>query len=94
MGRVVRRYLAQEDVAKKLSEERGVLSARAVNVIAKGEEACVTEFDNVMIFTNPVPLKYLKTIDCADGANLVTARTVGSEAALALIEAGQPKCAR
>lgn len=94
VARVGRRYLAKEDVAKKLSAERGVLSAREVNGIAKGEEACVTEFDNVMIFAQPVPLKTLKTMGAADDSNMVTARAVGSDIAAALIEAGRPRCAR
>lgn len=94
VGRVIRRYLAREDIAEKLSAERGVLSARAVKGIAKGEEACVTEFDSVMIFAQPVPLKKLKSMGAADDANMVSARAVGSDVAAALIEAGQPKCAR
>jgi ribosomal protein S18 acetylase RimI-like enzyme/predicted nucleic acid-binding protein len=94
LGRVTRRYLAQKDVAEKLSAERGVLSARELKGIAKGEEACVTEFDSVMIFAKPVPLWILKQIGCADNANMVTARTLSSDATLALIEAGQPACAR
>lgn len=94
VGRVARRYLAQEDVAKKLSAERGVLSARAVKGIAKGEEACVTEFDSVMIFAQPVSLRALKEMGAADDSNMVTARAIGSDVASALIEAGKPKCAR
>jgi hypothetical protein len=94
VARILRRYLARESDAESLSKERGVLSASEVQGIAKGDEACVTEFDNLMIFANPVSLTRLKEIGCADDANMVTARRLDSEATLALIEAGQPKCAR
>jgi hypothetical protein len=94
MARVLRRYLARESDAAHLSVERGVLSVSEVRGIAKGHEACVTEFDNLMIFTNAVPLNALKQMGCADDANMVTARRLDTEAVLALIEAGQPKCIR
>lgn len=94
MARISRRYLAQEGAAKKLSAERGVLSAQAVKGVAKGEDACVTEFDTVMIFSSPVPLAALKAMGAADGSNMVTARAIGSEVAAALIKAGEPKCVR
>jgi hypothetical protein len=94
MARVLRRYLATEDAAQGLAKDRGVLSDRDVRTMAKGQDLCVTEFDNLMLFTNPVPLKHLKKIGCADEANMVTARAVGGDAALSLIQAGQPKCVR
>lgn len=94
MARILRRYLARQNDAENLARERGVLSASEVQGIAKGDEVCVTEFDNIMMFAKPVPLKVLKEIGCADNANMVTARCLNSEAVFALIEAGQPRCTR
>ena len=58
--------------------------------MANGEDLCVTEFDNLLKFRNPVPLARLKEIGCADGANLVTARALSYDSLQKLIEIGEP----
>lgn len=90
IARIRRRYLANEGAASSLAEMKGVLSPAEISVRARGKELCVTEFDNLMQFQNPVELEELKDIGCADGANMVTANSISIEAILKLIERGRP----
>jgi GNAT superfamily N-acetyltransferase len=90
IGRIQRRYLASEAAACNLAQLRGVLTEAEIRSMARGGELCVTEFDNLMRFRSPVSLGKLKEIGCADGANLVTARPIVSEALASLIHLGEP----
>lgn len=90
VGRIQRRYLASEAAASGLAQLRGVLSDSDIQAMAKGQKLCVTEFDNLMRFRKPIPLAKLKEIGCADGANLVTARSLETTALIKLIEMGEP----
>jgi GNAT superfamily N-acetyltransferase len=90
IGRIQRRYLASEAAACNLAQLRGVLSEAEIRSMARGGDLCVTEFDNLMRFRKPVSLAKLKEIGCADGANLVTARPISSEALASLILLGEP----
>ncbi|MDG2003160.1 MAG: hypothetical protein P8J20_07500 [Novosphingobium sp.] len=90
IARITRRYLAPENAVEVLSQERGVLNRTEVRKISRGKEICVTELDNLHRFTNPIFLADLKAINCADGANLVTARRLDSDALAALIKRAQP----
>lgn len=90
VGRIQRRYLASEAAAGGLAQLRGVLSLNDIQAMAKGQNLCVTEFDNLMRFRNPVALAKLKEIGCADGANLVTARSLTATSVMQLIEIGEP----
>lgn len=90
VGRIQRRYLANETAAGGLAQLRGVLSSRDIQAMAKGQNLCVTEFDNLMRFRKPVALATLKEIGCADGAHLVTARSLDTKALTKLIEIGEP----
>lgn len=90
VGRIQRRYLASEAAACGLAQLRGVLSTEDIKAMAKGQNLCVTEFDNLMRFRKHVPLSKLKEIGCADGANLVTARPLETAAAMELIDLGEP----
>lgn len=90
VGRIQRRYLASEPAAIGLAQLRGVLSEYDIQAMAKGQKLCITEFDNLLRFRNPVPLAKLKEIGCADGANLVTARSLESMSLIKLIEMGEP----
>lgn len=94
MARVVRRYLAPEGIAQRSANDRGVLSAEEVAAIAKGKAACVTEFDNLMMFSRPVRLSRLKTLGCADEANVVTARRLAPTSLEKLIAEGAPRCSQ
>jgi ribosomal protein S18 acetylase RimI-like enzyme len=76
IGRIRRRYLASEEVAGQLTLESGVVRRNSLERMARGEQVCVTEFDNVALFKRAVPLSQLKEMGCADAANLVTARAI------------------
>lgn len=90
ISRIQRRYLASEAAACNLAQLRGVLSEAEIRTMARGGDLCITEFDNLMKFRKPVPLAKLKEIGCADGAQLVTARPISSEALASLIKLGEP----
>lgn len=90
IARVQRRFLATEHSAANLAQLRGVLSQADIHTMAKGEDLCVTEFDNLLKFRNPVPLARLREIGCADGANLVTTRNLSFDSLQKLIEIGDP----
>lgn len=90
IGRIRRRYLATQVAAVTLAQLRGVLTLEEIGIRAKGGQVCVTEFDSLLQFRNVVPLARLKEINCADGANLVTARKLGLSALQNLIEIGEP----
>lgn len=90
VARVLRRYLAPQETVDALSQERGVLGKSELAMITKHKQACVTEFDQLFLFERPIPLAQLKEIGCADNSNLVTARSIATEAGLRLIELGQP----
>jgi|TARA_R100000049_G_scaffold3487_1_gene7608 GNAT superfamily N-acetyltransferase len=90
VARVKRRYLAPSEGASALSREKGVLSAQEVAKVAKENQACVTEFDNLLLFAKPVALAKLKELGCADDTNVVTARKITSSAASDLLAIGVP----
>ena len=90
IARIQRRFLATEHSASKLAQLRGVLSQADIQTMANSEDLCVTEFDNLLKFRNPVSLARLKEIGCADGANLVTARALSYDSLQKLIEIGEP----
>jgi hypothetical protein len=92
LARVVRRYLAPQGIAQRSANDRGVLSAGEVAAIAKGKAACITEFDNLMMFDRPVRLSRLKSLGCADDANVVTARRLTPTSLERLILEGSPRC--
>jgi hypothetical protein len=88
VARIRRRYLADEAAARGLSEQRGVLSARAIQSMSQRNQICVIEFDNLKLLKTPIPLLRLKDMNCADRANLVTARRLGPAALNSLLRAG------
>ena len=93
IARILRRYLASEEAALKLAQLRGVLSQAKIKEMASGGDLCVVEFDNLMLFKDPIGLARLKEIGCADNANLVTARAISNSALESLIELGKPYAA-
>lgn len=88
VARIRRRFIADKIVALNMANDRGVLSKDDVNRIAVDNKVCVTEIDNILKFRRPIELERLKTMRCADDANLVTARSVDSSSFQKLLEAG------
>lgn len=93
VARILSRFLASEEAALNLAQLRGVLSKAEIRDMAGGGDLCVVEFDNLMLFKEPIGLARLKEIGCADNANLVTARALGNSAFERLIEIGKPYAA-
>jgi GNAT superfamily N-acetyltransferase/predicted nucleic acid-binding protein len=90
VARVTRRYLMEKDAATEYASTRAVLDERAIQGIGRTKNVTVSEFDNLMLFQKPVPLKELRSIGCADGANFVTARSISTEHLSAILRAGEP----
>jgi GNAT superfamily N-acetyltransferase/predicted nucleic acid-binding protein len=85
------RVLATEVVEKRSVSStllrKGVLEESQIAALSSTEQIAVTRFDNVLVFSDPVPLAMLRELECVDGANLVTARTLSANRVTALLEA-------
>ena len=68
----------------------GVLGAKELEVIAKKDRRCITRFDMVMKFRNPVPLDRLRDLGCDDGSSFVTSKRISYQQLTSLIDEGQP----
>ena len=88
----VARVVATEIVEKKSISatllRRGVVQASKIAELSSTGHIAVTKFDNVLILPTAVPLSTLRMLGCADGANLVTARTVSTDQTIAVMEVG------
>ena len=62
------------DTVSKRYLHKGVLDEREIQRIAKDGLVSMFHFENILLFRQPVPLKRLRELGCADGANFVTAR--------------------
>jgi ribosomal protein S18 acetylase RimI-like enzyme len=76
IGRAVESHVLTKDQMGDDIKKRGVLDEQGFQYIGLGTAKLATTFDNIMVFRNPVGLKRLREIGCADGANFVTARSV------------------
>ena len=85
------RVLATEVVEKRSVSStllrKGVLEESQISELSSTDQIAVTRFDNVLVFSDPVPLAMLRELECVDGANLVTARTLSANRVTALLEA-------
>ncbi len=68
----------------------GVLGTYELDVIAKKDTRCITRFDMVMKFRNPVPLNRLRELGCDDGSSFVTSKRISHQQLTSLIDEGQP----
>lgn len=69
--------------------QRGVLDDRTLEQRSAGEEVTETSFDNIFLFKFPVPLKRLRQLGCADGSNLISARTISFDKLAQLVKEGR-----
>lgn len=90
VARVTRRFLLDKEKAARLSKQKGVLESHSIERIDRGARVAITEFDNVMSFSEPVSLEALRAIGCADGANFVTAKLISSRHLADIVSAGKP----
>lgn len=90
IARVSRRYLMDKASASQYASKKGVLDTKVIQGMGVGQQVCVSEFEDLMLFRKPISLAALRTIGCADGANFVTARAISTDHLLAIIAAGEP----
>jgi hypothetical protein len=90
VAQVVRTALRKNAVLDPAMTRRGVLTAEDIAVLSTTEDKALIYFSQLMPLRHPVNKDHLRALGCMDGANYVTARLIGENAACAIIEAGQP----
>lgn len=90
VAQVVRTALRKNAVLDPVTTRRGVLSAEDIAALSATEEKALIYFSQLMPLRHPVEKDRLRALGCMDGANYVTARLIGEDAACAIIGAGQP----
>lgn len=70
-------------------KQRGVLDDRTLEQRSVGEEVTETSFDNIFLFKSPVALKRLRQLGCADGSNLISARTISFDKLAQVVKEGR-----
>lgn len=82
------RVVSKMEALGKL-KQRGVLDDRTLAQRSVGEVVTETTFDNIFLFRSPVALKRLRQLGCADGSNLVSAKTISFDKLSQVIEEGR-----
>lgn len=79
-------------IQRKTDVSPEVLERTVFNSIEefKDKDVLVTSFDNIFRSPNPVPLQFLRKIGAADGANLVTARSIKGQLVNKIVDSGWP----
>jgi ribosomal protein S18 acetylase RimI-like enzyme len=90
VARITGKYLMQKSSASRLSVEKGALTPDAIETLWRGPQVVVTEFEDIMLFKNPVRIAQLRRIGCVDAANFVTARSISPAHAIEIIGMGLP----
>lgn len=70
-------------------KQRGVLDDHTLEQRSVGEEVTETSFDNIFLFKSPVALKRLRQLGCADGSNLISARTISFDKLAQVVKEGR-----
>ncbi|MDT3683838.1 MAG: GNAT family N-acetyltransferase [Pseudorhodoplanes sp.] len=60
------------------------------STLTKSDRVLATSFDNLMALRNPVPLRRLREIGCADGSNFVSATPISAEQLEEIVSSGFP----
>ena len=89
-ARSVENWIGVPDTEDESVRRGGVLGANELDVIAKKDRRCITRFDMVMKFRNPVPLVRLRELGCDDGSSFVTSKRIFHQQLTSLIDEGQP----
>ena len=89
-ARSVENWIGVPDTESDSVKRGGVLGAKELDVIAKKDRCCITRFDMVMKFRNPVPLDRLRELGCDDGSSFVTSKRISHQQLTSLIDEGQP----
>jgi len=88
VGRATESHVLTGNQVNPDMKRRGVLDEEGFKYIGVSKSKLVTSFDNIMIFRKPVPLKKLREIGCADGANFVTSKRIESHQLKQVIDEG------
>lgn len=89
-ARSVENWIGCPDAEANSVKRGGVLSTDELEVIARKPRRCITRFDMVMKFRNPVPLHRLRDLGCDDGSSFVTSKRISHQQLISLIHEGQP----
>lgn len=89
-ARSVANWIGTPDAEEDWVRRGGVLSADELDDIAGEDRRCITRFDMVMKFRNPVPLNRLRELGCDDGSSFVTSKRISHQQLISLIDEGQP----
>ena len=89
-ARSVENWIGIPDTEADSVRRGGVLGTNELDVIARKERCCITRFDMVMKFRNPVPLDRLRELGCDDGSSFVTSKRISHEQLSSLVDEGQP----
>lgn len=89
-ARSVENWIGVPETESDSVKRGGVLGTKELNVIAKKDRCCITRFDMVMKFRNPVPLDRLRELGCDDGSSFVTSKRISHQQLTSLIDEGQP----
>ncbi len=90
IAQVVRTAIRNKSGLDEKMIRRGVLTTQGIDHLSVTRETALIYFSQLMPLTDPVPKNRLRTLGCMDGANFVTARQIGEDAAWAIIEQGKP----
>ncbi|GGF28849.1 hypothetical protein GCM10011611_38670 [Aliidongia dinghuensis] len=82
------RIVTKADALGKVLQ-RGVLDRHTLEKRSVGRKVTETSFDNIFIFKTPVSLKRLRELECVDGSNLVSARSISFEKLVAVVKEGR-----
>ncbi|RYE99259.1 MAG: hypothetical protein EOO77_35820 [Oxalobacteraceae bacterium] len=86
MGRIVDCTLQPKADLSVDSQRRLVVDD--VDAFSATDDILVTSFDNLFALPAPVPLRYLKAIDAAGNANLISAVSLSSEKVTQILTQG------
>ena len=89
-GRSVENWIGLPSKEATAVRRGGVLSTSEIDDIAKQNRCCITRFDMVMKFRNPIPLDRLRDLGCDDGSSFVTSKRISHQQLTFLIDEGQP----
>jgi GNAT superfamily N-acetyltransferase len=88
VARIIRVEMVSKDSANHELFRRGVLNRHTLKNISLTDTVVATTIDNIMTFSDPVPLQRLRALGAIDGANLVTARSLRADQLVQIVEEG------
>lgn len=90
VAQITRTAIQETTTLDSRTTRRGVLSSGEVHSLSTTNKTGLTYFNQLMRLKHPIGLSRLRALGCADRANFVTARQIDENAALSIIEEGEP----